>query len=94
MSSSRVVFEAEKSVQPGILAELNVTWPVRLAEDVGLTLNIFGRTVQAAGNCLTVDILRHEFRRIALAGNPTDRESAKAMAAGSSITASGSTQGE
>jgi len=89
MSSSRVVFEAETASPPGILAELHVMWPVRLAENVGLTLNIFGRTVRTVGNSMTVDILRHEFQRIALTENPPDRESTKAMAAGGSVTGYG-----
>lgn len=94
MSSSRVVFESETGLPPGILVELSVTWPVRLAEGVGLVLNVFGRIVRTSGNSVTLDILRHEFRRIAVSDAASLGTNAKAMAAGSAITAYHSQQAE
>ena len=67
LSSSVIVFEPGESLPIGSRIALSISWPVALNNTVALRLCISGRIVENRANCVTVQILRYEFRTKGLA---------------------------
>jgi len=61
MSRTEVIFEALLRLPVGKCVRLSIEWPVKLDNEIPLTLDVHGRTVAAQGNRVSVEILRHEF---------------------------------
>src|SRR5579872_5549716 len=67
LSSSVIVFEPGESLPVGSRIALSISWPVSLNGTVALRLCISGKIVENRANCVTVQILRYEFRTKGLA---------------------------
>lgn len=61
LSSGGILFESEQSLQPGIPIELSITWPWWISDQVGLKLQVSGRTLRAQQNYIAVKAERHRF---------------------------------
>jgi hypothetical protein len=70
LSSHCVLFQSDQAVAEGARIELEIAWPARLNDVVGLTWHVTGRTVWNQGTSTAVEIWRHEFRTRADAGRP------------------------
>jgi hypothetical protein len=62
MSSSGVLFTAERVLLPGWRVELSISWPANLNDKCALRLVTRGRIVRSNGGTAAIDILEHEFR--------------------------------
>ena len=68
ISSRGVLFQSNQTVAEAAPIKLEIAWPVRLNDVVGLTWHVTGRTVRSQGKCTAVKILCHEFRTRAVVG--------------------------
>jgi hypothetical protein len=65
MSSSGMLFVADRVLAPGRKVEVLVQWPVKLDEQVGLKLIVLGEVVRVGSEGpiqAAIRIERHEFR--------------------------------
>jgi len=62
LSSSGILFEAERPLPANGNIELSVAWPVLLHNVAPLQLFISGKIVRTAGRKTAVRMLQHEFR--------------------------------
>ncbi len=68
LSRAEIIFEARDRLPVGKLVKLRIDWPVKLQNEVSLSLTVYGKTI--AGQHTTVQILRHEFRTAAAVSRP------------------------
>ena len=61
LSSTGLLFECGAALPCDRRITVSVAWPVLLAPDVGLALNVTGRTVRAQDNRTAVRIEKYEF---------------------------------
>ena len=61
LSSGGILFESEQPLDPGIPIELSITWPWCITDQVGLKLQVSGRTLRAQQNRIAVKAERHKF---------------------------------
>lgn len=76
LSSRGVLFEVETTLSAGKEIELSIGWPVKLDEEIALTLWALGRVVRIEGDRVAAQLLKHEFRTRGL--QPARRFSAQA----------------
>jgi hypothetical protein len=62
LSSSGVLFEAERPLPPNVQVELSIAWPARLDGVAPLQLCIKGRTVRTRDSQVAVRVLAYDFR--------------------------------
>jgi hypothetical protein len=62
MSSSGVLFFAERIMAPGWRVELSINWPAKLNDKCALRLVARGRVVRSERGTAAIEILKHEFR--------------------------------
>jgi len=62
MSSSGVLFAAERVMSPGCRLELSINWPVNLNDKCALRFVARGRVVRTERGTAAIEILEHEFR--------------------------------
>ncbi len=62
MSSRAISFAAARPLTPGAFAELSISWPVALDNDLPLRLVIYGRITRTAEGRAVCSIERYEFR--------------------------------
>jgi hypothetical protein len=70
MSSSGVLFEADRPLRAGLDVTLSIAWPATLSESVGLTLRVSGRIVYAERKIAVLTMKHHEFYTRRLAAMP------------------------
>ena len=70
MSSSGVLFEADRKLRAGLEVTLSIAWPASLSESVGLTLQVSGRIVRADRNFAALTMTSYEFRTRSLSAIP------------------------
>ena len=68
MSSSGVLFTADRDLRPGIRLEVSISWPVALNGQVPLKLVARGRVVRSAEGIAAIEISQREFRTQASPG--------------------------
>jgi hypothetical protein len=68
MSSSGVLFTADRDLRPGMRLEVSISWPVALNGQVPLKLVARGRVVRSAQGVAAIEISQHEFRTQASPG--------------------------
>jgi hypothetical protein len=61
ISSSGVLFEADRTLREGMDAALSIAWPATLSKSVGLTLRVKGRIVRADQNRAILKMEGYEF---------------------------------
>ncbi len=66
LSSAGLLFDSDRELQPGLLLELSLAWPVLLRNVAPLQLRIMGEIVRAAGRRVAVRIQYHEFRTVGM----------------------------
>jgi hypothetical protein len=62
ISSTGVLFKAEKPLPPGKRLELSISWPAQLDGKCGLKLVARGRIVRCQGTNIALEIDKYEFR--------------------------------
>lgn len=62
ISSAMIQFEVSYRVPPDVPIKLYVEWPVRIENRVGLTFEIWGRTVRSRDGYTAAAIERYDFR--------------------------------
>jgi len=62
MCSGGVAFNTERSLIPGALVELSISWPVLLDETCPMRLIVFGRVLRCTGRKAVCTIDKYEFR--------------------------------
>jgi hypothetical protein len=62
MSSSRVLFESDRKLGPGVEVDLSIAWPALSGESVALTLWLKGRIDRANKNMAELTTEQYEFR--------------------------------
>lgn len=62
LSSSGVLFEADRTLPIDGFVELSISWPVLLNNSLPMLLIVSGRIVRLSGNRVAIQILQHEFR--------------------------------
>ncbi len=70
MSSSGVLFTADRDLRLGMRLEVSISWPVALNGQVPLKLVARGRVVRAAQGIAAIAISQREFRTQASQGRP------------------------
>jgi len=85
LSSSGIMFRAEKSLPAGEKIELSIVWPAHLEGFPPIQLAVSGILVRSAGNRNAIRMITHEFRTVAVAARnttePTDARSFRAKMA-------------
>jgi hypothetical protein len=62
ISSSGILFEAERTLPPQRIIHLSIDWPVRRDGEGTMELHVAGRTVRRRGRRSALAMERHEFR--------------------------------
>lgn len=62
VSSHGALFQADRTLLPGISIDFWIEWPVLLDAQVGLRLHGTGRIVRVDGKYIAVEMSRYEFR--------------------------------